>query len=211
MKLEDFSLGTLYDMVRNLFDDMRDEMRTCASFEKVSFKQFFKDMQDTFGDSLVMGDNRSYSVNDPDFKHAVLTMYDEIKLPVRSTMEATGYDFFAPFSFVLLPGHTVKIPTGIRVQIDHGWGLKFYPRSGLGTKYRLQFDNTIPCIDGDYYHSDNEGHIFLKLTNDSKEEKTLTVVRGGAFAQGVFEIYGLARGDSVTTKRNGGFGSTDKK
>lgn len=37
-------------------------------------------------------------------------------------------------------------------------------------RFRLQLNNTVGIID-DYYNSDNEGHIFAKLTNDSNEEK----------------------------------------
>ena len=53
------------------------------------------------------------------------------------------------------------------------WVLKCYPRSGLGFKYRLQLNNTVGIIDSDYFYSDNEGHIFSKITNDSNENKTL--------------------------------------
>ena len=42
-----------------------------------------------------------------------------------------GYDFFAPAEFTLKPGETVKIPTGIRVEMQPEWVLKCYPRSGL--------------------------------------------------------------------------------
>ena len=55
------------------------------------------------------------------------------------------------------------------------WVLKCYPRSGLGFKYRLQLNNTVGIIDSDYFYSDNEGHIFAKLTNDSNENKTLII------------------------------------
>ena len=44
------------------------------------------------------------------------------------------------------------------------WVLKCYPRSGLGFKYRLQLNNTVGIIDSDYFYSDNEGHIFSKIT-----------------------------------------------
>ena len=57
------------------------------------------------------------------------------------------------------------------------WVLKCYPRSGLGFKYRLQLNNTVGIIDSDYYYSDNEGHIFAKITNDSNEDKTLSLKR----------------------------------
>ncbi len=56
-------------------------------------------------------------------------------------------------------------------EMDEGWVLKLYPRSGLGFKYRVQLNNTVGIIDSDYFHSDNEGHIFVKITNDSNERK----------------------------------------
>ena len=65
-------------------------------------------------------------------------------------------------------------------------------------------------IDSDYYFSDNEGHIFIKLTNDSNEGKTLQVAKGNGFAQGIFMPFGITEDDEVTEVRNGGFGSTTK-
>ena len=110
--------------------------------------------------------------------------------------------------FTIEPGKTIKIPTGIRVEMDMGWVLKCYPRSGLGFKYRLQFNNTVGIIDSDYFYSDNEGHIFAKLTNDTNEGKTVTIPAGTGFAQGIFVEYGITVDDDVTDIRNGGLGST---
>ena len=94
--------------------------------------------------------------------------------------------------------------------MEPDWVLKCYPRSGLGFKYRLQLNNTVGIIDSDYFYSDNEGHIFAKITNDSKEKKTLRVEAGSGFMQGIFVEYGITVDDCVTTARNGGFGSTSK-
>ena len=105
----------------------------------------------------------------------------------------------------------VKIPTGIRAEIADGWLLAVFPRSGLGFKYRLQLDNTVGIIDSDYFYSDNEGHIFIKITNDSKSDKVVSLSEGMAFAQGIFLPFGITVDDDVTATRNGGFGSTDKK
>ena len=53
----------------------------------------------------------------------------------------------------------------------------------MGLKFRLQLNNTVGIIDSDYYNSDNEGHIFAKLTNDSNEEKTVQIKsRRGLYA-----------------------------
>ncbi len=138
-------------------------------------------------------------------------IYQSLKLPQRATIGSAGYDFYAPFDIVLAPGETVKIPTGIRVKMEPNYVLKLYPRSGLGFKYRLQLNNTVGIIDSDYYDSDNEGHIFAKITNDSNENKTVTLQKGEAFMQGIFVEYGITFDDEVTAIRNGGFGSTTKR
>ena len=138
-------------------------------------------------------------------------IYQEIKLPRRATAGSAGYDFFAPVDVTLKPGETIKIPTGIRVEMEQEWVLKCYPRSGLGFKYRLQLNNTVGIIDSDYFYSDNEGHMFAKITNDSNEEKTVEIKKGDGFMQGIFVEYGITVDDDVTDVRNGGFGSTTKK
>lgn len=38
-------------------------------------------------------------------------------------------------------------------------------------------NNTVGIIDSDYFYSDNEGHIFVKLTNDTNEGKTVSVAQ----------------------------------
>lgn len=134
--------------------------------------------------------------------------YLNVSLPKRATSGSAGYDFFAPKEYTLLPGETVKIPTGIRVKIDDGWVLTIFPRSSLGFKYKLRLDNTVGIIDSDYYYAENEGHIFIKLTNCG--DKPLTIEKGKAFAQGVFLEYGVTYDDDSDGVRTGGFGSTDK-
>lgn len=166
-----------------------------AKFEKVSFSQFKVGFVDSWGET-----------DDEKIKE----VYDNLKLPRRATKGSAGYDFFSPVDIELKPGETVKIPTGIRVRMEEGWVLQCYPRSGLGFKYRLQLNNTVGIIDSDYYDSDNEGHIFAKLTNDTKEDRSLEIKSGTGFMQGIFIEYGITVDDKVSEFRNGGFGSTTK-
>lgn len=168
-------------------------MKKIAKFEKVSFEQFKEDWQ-----KCGRAGNGTEKT------------YEDIKLPKRATIGSAGYDFYAPEGFSLAPGESIKIPTGIRAKIDEGWVLKIYPRSGLGFKFRLQLDNTVGIIDSDYYYSSNEGHIMIKLTNNSLEGKTVTVEKGSAFAQGMFLEYGITVDDDADGIRDGGFGSTTK-
>lgn len=138
-----------------------------------------------------------------------MVVYDHIKMPQRATKFSAGYDFYSPLDFSLQPGDTVKIPTGIRCGMNTDWVLMIYPRSGLGFKYQISLANTVGIVDADYYFSDNEGHIFIKLVN--RGDKEVHIKSGEAFSQGVFMQYGVTEDDKVEVERNGGFGSTDKK
>ena len=164
------------------------EFKRIAKFEIVSKEQFFN--------SLECEDKEE--------------IYSSLKLPKRATKGSAGHDFYMPFDLTLEPGKTAKIPTGIRVWMEPNYVLKLYPRSGLGFKYRLQLNNTVGIIDSDYFYSDNEGHIMAKITNDSKEGKTVELTAGTGFMQGIFLEYGITEDDDAQGVRNGGFGSTTK-
>ena len=184
--------------------------RAIAKFEKVSYEQFFEDFVKAFNisDTRELEDGTHEII---DLHPIVTKVYDSIKLPKRATMGSAGYDFFVPIDLDIVPNTTVKVPTGIRCKMKKNYVLQIYPRSGLGFKYRLQLDNTVGIIDSDYYNSDNEGHIFIKITNDTHEDKTIELKQGDGFAQGIFNKYYLAKEDKIKIKRNGGFGSTTKK
>jgi len=174
-------------------------MKKVAQFEKVSIEKSREGWLETFypgrqADEAILSE--------------IEEIYNNIKLPKRATKGSAGYDFFSPAAFTLKPGQSIKIPTGIRVRIDEGWVLQCYPRSGLGFKFRLQLDNTVGIIDSDYYGATNEGHIFCKLTNDSREGKTVTIEAGMGFMQGIFTEYGITVDDDADRIRSGGFGST---
>lgn len=165
-----------------------------AKFYKVAYEQFEGAMLDDF----------SFT------KEEIKTIYENLKLPKRATKGSAGYDFYTPVDIELKPGETIKIPTGIRCEMNLRWVLMIYPRSGLGFKFRLQLNNTVGVIDSDYFYSDNEGHIFIKMTNDSNEGKVVNVKAGQGIAQGIFMQYGITEDDDAEEVRNGGFGSTTK-
>lgn len=170
-------------------------MERIAEFQKVSYEQFEKDFADAFP---------AFSVEE------IKAIYEKIQMPKRATSGSAGYDFYTPIPFVLKPGATIKIPTGIRAKMQEGWVLSLFPRSGLGFKYRMQLNNTVGIIDSDYYGSGNEGHIMVKITNDTHEDKPLLVEENQGFVQGIFFSFGITVDDDSSEVRDGGFGSTTK-
>lgn len=173
-------------------------MTTVARFEKVSFDQFVKDWFNVCNSCMTEQELRE--------------IYDNIQLPTRSTAGSAGYDFRTPVPITLAKNTWTTIPTGIRCKIENGWFLDLTPRSGHGFKYGIKLANTRGIIDSDYYDADNEGHIMIKLVNESViSPGGFSVPAGTAIAQGIFTVFGLAENDNATEKRTGGFGSTDEK
>ena len=166
-----------------------------AMFRKVSFEQYYKDYMKCFGAA-----NREL----------VKYVYDHIQLPKRATSGSAAYDFYAPETTPLKVGKAKNIPTGISAVFPAGWVLLIAPRSGHGFKYGIGLANHLGVIDSDFSGSDNEGHIHVKLVNDSCIAQDMEISAGEAMCQGIFVPYGLTLDDNATAKRNGGFGSTSK-
>lgn len=155
------------------------------SFEKISFEQFKNDVCD---DKLI---------------------YNKFKLPNRSTKNSAGYDFFSLFDFSLKPSEIMKIPTGIKANMENNDVLFLVVRSSMGFKYNVRMCNQVGVIDSDYYNnSDNEGHIWIKLKNEG--DKDFIVKNGDAICQGIFLNYLTVTNERDVKKiRNGGLGSTN--
>ena len=165
-----------------------------AKFFKVSLDRFKKDYEDLLGfDSEV------------DYK-AVL---EDISLPKRATYQSAGYDFVLPIDISLRPNESIRIPTGIRCQMEGGYVLKIFPRSSLGLKYQMGLLNTVGIIDADYFEALNEGHIIVPIINRS--DKVMELKKGERFVQGVFLAYYTAEEEMPQDKRIGGFGSSNKR
>ena len=159
-------------------------------FEKITESQYLKDYINKIEDCA----NKASSV------------YREIVLPRRSTKGSAGYDFFAPYDFVLRPGEQITVLTGIKVLMPYGVVLIIAPRSGQGIRYKLQLMNTLGVIDADYSEAENEGHIMIALLNFGNEPVTLE--KSERVAQGIFSKYLITNDDDATGVRTGGIGST---
>lgn len=174
-------------------------------FEKISKEQYYKDLGMK---EYEVVDNYNYG-NDYHIQR-----YEDIILPRRATKHSAGYDIFSTQDFILHPGHTIKIPTGLRVILDPDKFLLIVPRSGMGFKTSVRLSNTVGIIDADYSDSDNEGHFWVKLTypilNGIPTQKPLEIHKGDAICQGIICPFYKVEEDDVETHRNGGFGSTSK-
>ena len=136
---------------------------------------------------------------------------DLAKIPTRGSKFSAGYDLYAATDKdIQIPPHTtVKIGTGLAMDIPVGWFGGVFARSGIASKRGLRPANCVPVIDCDY-----RGEWIIPLHNDSNE--TMTVQAGERICQLIvlpyqdidfIEVNELAK----TDRGDGGFGHTGEK
>lgn len=129
-------------------------------------------------------------------------------LPTYGTEYSAGADLYACLESpcTVAPGQTVKIPTGLALEIPVGFAGLIYARSGLATKRGLAPANKVGVIDSDY-----RGEILVALHNHSSLPQS--IAHGERVAQLVITPYLTAQFcvcDELedTARGAGGFGST---
>lgn len=136
---------------------------------------------------------------------------DLAKVPTRGSKYSAGYDLYAATdSTVYIPPHsTVKIGTGLAMDIPHGYFGAIFARSGIATKRGLRPANCTGICDEDY-----KGEYIVALHNDSNELMSIEV--GERIAQLIILPYqnlDFIEVDELheTDRGKGGFGSTGDK
>lgn len=86
-------------------------------------------------------------------------------IPAYATEFSSGCDARASLkeSQTILPGDSAVIPTGMKVEIPHGYEIQVRPRSGLAAKNQITVLNTPGTVDADY-----RGEICVILINHGK-------------------------------------------
>ncbi len=138
-----------------------------------------------------------------------VTLSTEEFMPFYGSVLAAGADVKACIQedIVLLPGCSVLIPTGIKVEIPEGFEIQVRPRSGLALKNQITVLNTPGTIDSDY-----RGEVGVILINHGSE--SFTISRGMRIAQLVLATalrasFVLKQQELTATARGeGGFGHT---
>ncbi len=106
-------------------------------------KQFLIDLVEITFQAML---NTVYEVQ-RDKDSAPVTVYFEkvtpdAKIPTFAHDGDAGMDVYANESYVINPGETVLVKTGIKVAIPKGYELQVRPRSGLSAKTKLRVANT---------------------------------------------------------------------
>ncbi len=131
-------------------------------------------------------------------------------LPKYQTEGAAGMDLCAAISepIVLESLERTLVPTGIKIELEHGYEAQIRPRSGLSIKHGISLVNCVGTIDEDY-----RGEVCVPVVNLSKE--TYTIQPQERIAQMIITKVEHAKIEVVaelsdTQRGEGGFGSTGK-
>ncbi len=131
-------------------------------------------------------------------------------LPEYKTEGAGGMDLCAAISepVELKPLERKLIPTGLKIELEHGYEAQIRPRSGMSIKHGITLINCVGTIDEDY-----RGEVCVAVVNVSNEAYTIQPQE--RIAQMVIAKYEQAKIEVVTeltetARGEGGFGSTGK-
>lgn len=132
------------------------------------------------------------------------------KEPVCGSVDAAGHDLSAAIDtpITIAPHQTVKIPTGLAMELPKNTFGGIYARSGIANREGLAPANKVGIIDRDY-----RGEIIVALHNHSDEYRI--VEPGQRIAQLIVQPYISVKWNEVnslneTERGSGGFGSTGK-
>lgn len=131
-------------------------------------------------------------------------------LPEYKTEGAAGMDLSAAISepVTLKPLERALIPTGIKIELEHGYEAQIRPRSGLSIKHGITLINCVGTIDEDY-----RGEVCVPVVNVSNE--TYSIEPDERIAQMIISKVEQAKIEvcvelTETSRGCGGFGSTGK-
>lgn len=140
----------------------------------------------------------------------ILKIKTDEKTPAYATEHSAGIDLYCKTDkeIIIKAKETVKIHTGLFVEIPEGYFGAVYPRSSTGVKKQLMLANTVGIIDSDY-----RGELMIFFYNYG--EKDQTIENGDRLAQLVIQPYlkcEIKKVDelAVSERGDGGFGSTGR-
>jgi len=138
-----------------------------------------------------------------------MKIHDKAVIPYYSRQGDAGMDLFAVEDYTIKPGERKLIPTGLKVEVPHGFEMQVRPKSGLALNSGITVLNTPGTVDSGY-----RGELGVILFNVS--DKPFEVKQGQKIAQAVFTKFEIVEFEeaselSLSDRGSNGFGSTGLK
>ena len=159
--------------------------------------------------------------------------HPDAKIPQYANTSDSGMDVYALDDYIIAPGETKLIPTGIKLALPPGYEIQVRPKSGRALKTKLRIANTPGTVDAGYrdeikviveniespikdieYDFDDNGTPIIKSILHGA---AYTIGKGEKFCQLVLmevpkaALYRVEQVGEIGENRGGGFGSTGLK
>lgn len=174
-------------------------MKDVAIFEKISLDDYLADFK------------RIYPYHDWSLPKEIEEIYKNIRLPQRLKNTTGSYYFYTPFDFVLIPGTTVLIPTGIKCNIMKDDVSLFIFPDEKAVRTSITLSNGIQIVNAEDYDTE-DGQIYIYLDfpcnwNDGyprtalfgtpleKVNQPIRYIAGDPIAQASFLEFGVIEND----------------
>lgn len=216
-------------------EDLQNEiMGLINEIENTNFSNEKKDFMKRILNSIVNTIMETEGIAKKYISVAIEKCHEDAIVPQYANVTDSGMDLYALEDYVIHPGQTALIPTGIKVAIPAGYELQVRPKSGRALKTKLRVANSPGTIDAGYrdevkiiienieppikditYEFDDDGHI--KITS-ILHGSDMFIGKGEKFAQIVLAevpkvvFYNVDNVLKIENDgRSGGFGSTGLK
>ncbi len=219
--------GSTAESVQNEFLQLANEVDTITDLTAPK-RDFLK--------KLLRGINTAISETEGIAKRYIqipfVKCHPNAKMPEYAHPDDSGMDVYAVDDYVIHPGETKLIPTGIKVAVPNGYEIQIRPKSGRALKTKMRIANSIGTVDAGFrgelqviienieppikditYDFDDNGRpIITSILRGSD----MTIGKGEKFAQLVlmevpkavlFQVENL----DDTERADGGFGSSGLK
>ncbi len=158
-------------------------MNKAGLFQKVSFKQFYRDLS---AETVAITEEEAHRI------------YENIRLPERIGKGTALYSFFIPYHAVLKPGVIQRIPTGINAMIKDDWFLTcFSPAESFG-RNGIQLAGGLQVVGSSYRFGENEGHIISSVFLEQECKTPVEIYPGEVLCRAVFLPFGVTFDDART-------------
>ena len=227
-------MSQAFNVLGKKAEDVVDEMN--STIKEIENSNFSRQKKDFLKEIISMAANNILETEGIAKRYLNIPIeycHPDAKMPEYAHLTDSGMDLFALDDYVIKPGETVLIPTGIKVALPQGYELQVRPKSGRALKTKLRVANTPGTIDAGYR---DEIKVIIESVEppikeityeyDENQEIKITSIlqgqnqyigKGEKFAQLVLmevpkvSFYAVDNISEIGENRNGGFGSTGLK
>lgn len=137
--------GYTSEDINEAFDEAIEAIKNLEELSNAK-KDFFTQIINSISNAI----NETEGISKRIIRIPVELCHENAKIPQYAHVTDSGLDVYALDDYIIKPGETKLIPTGIKVAIPPGYEIQVRPKSGRCLKTKLRIANTPGTIDAGY-------------------------------------------------------------